>query len=93
METVVVDERLADEGADQSWATSDDAKEREKSPTGPVRFSGQRGDDAESLSRIVQPEADDKQHCETDFTGSGGLANRQSLRKVMQSNAHGDQQR
>ena len=58
-----------------------------------VRLARERRDDAESLRRVVQREADHEQRRQRDLVAHGGLADREPLGEVVQADPDRDQQR
>ena len=79
---------VADHAPDERRTTADEACERKPAPRG--RDRAERADDAESLGRVVQREADDQHGREADLAGTGRHADRKALGEVVQSDRDRD---
>src|SRR6266550_8890814 len=64
---------LTEHGAEERGRAADRAEEREKAPARTRALTAHRAANAKALGRVVQAEADDERHCETDLLGRGGL--------------------
>src|SRR3954454_21983192 len=89
----VIDYRLPDEGSDESGTAADEPQDEQKRPRRGLTLRGHRGDDAETLGRVVQPEADDEQQRQADLAGGGGLADGQALGEVVEADPQRDEER
>src|SRR5207245_6343617 len=90
---LVAGDRLADGGADEGRAAADETEQAEQPPARRVLLAGERADDAEALSGVVQAETDEEQDGEAERAGGGGLADGEAFGEVVQADADGDGER
>src|SRR3954471_11511359 len=87
----VVDERMADEGADERRPAVDQAEHEQEAPARARTDRGKRCDDAEALGGVVQAEPDDEQGGERDLAVGCGLADGEAFGEVVKADAERDQ--
>src|SRR5882672_334253 len=84
---------LPDDGADECWTARDQSERAENTPARESRLTREGSDDAEALGRVVQRESDDEHEGQTQLPSSGGLADRQAFREVVEADPQRDEER